>query len=320
MIRARDLHIAGATVMTNRLVAALLAAGCLLAGCSGSNPDGIGPTDPTSGNGDPGSSPGVGEFVPLFRPTSGVLPFPIDLYFSGSTDGTLNLPTAVRNFTPHFDALNALDGFSTTADITLRFSGAIDVATLESNVRIVQVEIDNATKATVGVLGILQPNVDYSIGVSPDIDSGGATVLIRPLRPLVASTGATNNGYLVLVTNGVTSSTGVAATPDAEYLTVRTAAIEDLTGGVSPPACDSISNATLNGVCRLTYAHLAIGSLLPGPLTVAPTSVVASWSFSTVATRDTLSYLAATTTARPYAFFATNLTTAFMGLPGFVDL
>jgi dienelactone hydrolase len=311
--------------MNNRLVAAFLAAGFLLAGCSGSSSDGIGPTDPTSGNGDPGDSAGVGEFVPLFRPTSGVLPFPIDLYFSGTTDGTLNLPAAVRNFTPHFDALNALDGFSTTADITLRFSGAIDAATLEPNVRIVQVEIDNATKATVGVLGILQPGVDYSIGVSPDIDSGGATVLIHPLRPLVASAGATNNGYLVLVTDGVTSSTGVAATPDAEYLTVRNAALADLTAGVSPPTCASIgtttpAGVTLNGVCRLTYAHLAIGSQLPGPFVVDPTSVVASWSFSTVATRDTLEYLAATTAARPYSVFQTPLTTAFMGLPGFVDL
>ena len=136
--------------------------------------------------------------------------------------------------------------------------------------RVLEVEIDNATKATVGVLGILQPNVDYSIGVSPDIDSGGSTVLIRPLRPLDASTGATNNGYLVLVTNGVTSSTGVAATPDAEYLTVRTAAIADLTGGVSP-ADLRVDQRTrrLNGVCRLTYAHLAIGSLLPGPFAVA---------------------------------------------------
>ena len=306
--------------MSNRLAAALVAAGLVLAGCSGSSSDSVGPTDPTSGNGDPGSSSGVGEFVPLFRPTSGVLPFPIDLYFSGTTDGTLNLPSSVSALTPHFAALNALDGFSTTADIALRFSGAVEAATLESNVRVVQVEIDNATKATVGVLGILQPDVDYSIGVSPDIDSGGSTVLIRPLRPLVASTGATNNGYLVLVTDGVSSSTGVAATPDAEYLTVRTAAIADLTGGVSPPTCESISNATLNGVCRLTYAHLAIGSQLPGPLVVDPTSVVASWSFSTVATRDTLAYLAATTTARPYTFFATGLTTAFMGLPGFVDL
>ena len=97
--------------MSNRLVAVLLIAGLALVGCGGSSSDSIGPTDPTSGNGDPGGSPGVGEFVPLFRPTGGVLPFPIDLYFSGTTDGTLNLPTSVSALTPHFAALNALDGF-----------------------------------------------------------------------------------------------------------------------------------------------------------------------------------------------------------------
>ena len=71
------------------------------------------------------------------------------------------------------------------------------------------------------MLGILQPGVDYSIGLSTDLDAGGTVVVIRPLRPLVASTGGTNNGYLILVTNGVTSAAGTAATPDAEYLTVR---------------------------------------------------------------------------------------------------
>src|SRR5688572_20796103 len=140
MIRARDLSIAGASVMSKRIVAALLLFGFVLAGCSGSSSDSIGPTDPTSGNGAPPPPPsGVGNFVPLFRPTSGVLPFPIDLYFSGSTDGTLNLPTSLRNLTPHFDALNALDGWSTTSDITVRFSAAIDPATLAANVRVIRV-------------------------------------------------------------------------------------------------------------------------------------------------------------------------------------
>ena len=306
--------------MSKRFAVALLIAGFALAGCSGSSEDGIGPTDPTSGNGNPGTSSGVGEFVPFFRPTGGVLPFPIDLYFSGSTDGTLNLPSSLSALTPHFAALNALDGYSTTADITVRFSAAIDPATLAANVRVIQVAIDNATKATVGVLGIPQAGVDYSIGVSPDIDSGGATLLIRPLRPLVASAGATNNGYLILITDGVKDSNGVAATPDAEYLTVRTAAINDLGGGINPPTCATITNATLNGVCRLTYAHLAIGSQLPGPLAVAPTSVVASFSFSTVATRDTLAYLALTTAPRTYTVAATGMNTSFMDLPGIADI
>jgi hypothetical protein len=76
----------------------------------------------------------------------------------------------------------------------------------------------------------------------------------------------------------------------------------------------------LNGVCRLTYAHLAIGSQLPGALAVAPTDVVASFSFSTVATHDTLAYLAATTTPRPHSIAATGLNTSFMGLPGIADI
>jgi dienelactone hydrolase len=307
--------------MRIRFTAAALLAGLVLAGCTGSPADGIGPTNPQSGNNAPPPPPaGVGSFVPLFRPSAGVLPFPIDLYFSGSTDGTLNIPASIAALTPHFAALNALDGWSTTADITVRFSAALNATTLAANVRVIRVAIDNATKATVGVLGILQPGVDYSIGVSPDIDSAGSTLLIRPLRPLVPSTGGTNNGYLVLITNGVRDVNGNAATPDAEYLTVRTAAISDLTGGVNPPTCASITNATLNGICRLTFAHLFIGTQLPAPLTVAPTSVVASFSFSTVATRDTLGILAATTTPRPYSVFPTGLNTSFMGLPGIADI
>jgi dienelactone hydrolase len=76
----------------------------------------------------------------------------------------------------------------------------------------------------------------------------------------------------------------------------------------------------LNGVCRLTYFHLAIASQLPPPLAVVPTDVVASWSFSTVATRDTLAYLAATTAPRPYSVIDTPLNTSFMGLPGIADI
>ena len=131
----------------------------------------------------------------------------------------------------------------------------------------------------------------------------------RPAGPTI--------GYLVLVTNGVTDINGTAATPDAEYLTARTGAIEDLTAGINPPTCASVTNLTLNGVCRLTYAHLAIGSQA---LAIPPQNVVASFSFSTVATRDTLTILAATTLQREYSIAATGLNTSFMGLPGIADI
>ncbi|HEY5720662.1 MAG TPA: hypothetical protein VIW02_09795, partial [Gammaproteobacteria bacterium] len=119
--------------MRIRHVTAITLASLLLVGCfsdsSSSGNAGIGPTNTLSGNNAPPPPPaGVGSFVPLFRPTSGILPFPIDLYFVGTTDGTLNLPSSLAALTPHFAALNALDGFSTTADISLRFSTAIDAA------------------------------------------------------------------------------------------------------------------------------------------------------------------------------------------------
>jgi dienelactone hydrolase len=310
--------------MRIRYAATALVAGLMLSACGGSTSDSIGPTDPNSGNGNPGPPPaGVGAFRARFQPSAGVLPYPTDLYFSGTSDGTLNLPSSIASFTPHFAAMNALDGYSTTADITLRFSGPISAASLAANVRVIRVSIDNATKATTGVLGILQPGVDYSIGVSPDIDTAGATMLIRPLRPLIASSGATNNGYLVLVSNGVLDTAGHAATPDSEYLNIRDTAIADIVAGLATPACATLTNPTFNGICRLTWAHLRIGASLPGGLAIAPGNVIASWSFSTESIRDTLGFLAATTTARPYTVTASAApfdTTAFMGLPGIVKL
>ena len=67
---------------------------------------------------------------------------------------------------------------------------------------------------------------------------------------------------------------------------MRTAAINDLTGGVSPPTCATITNVTLNGVCRLTYAHLAIGSRRRR-IALRRRVVVASLSFSTSRDRAT---------------------------------
>ncbi len=298
--------------------ATLAAVAVLLGGCfsnstsSGTNND-PGPTNTSSGNNAPAAP--VTAARALFAPTAGVLPYPTDLYFSGTTDGTLNISSQLANFTPNLAALNASDGFGVNTDITVRFSAPINGATLASNVRVVRVSVDNATKATTGVLGLLQPNVDYSIAVSPDIDTGGTVMLIRPLRPLVPSTGGTNNGYLVLVSNGVRAASGTAFEADTEYAQVRAGAIADIQAGLSTPTCASVTNATLNGVCRLTFAHLRIGASLPGALAIPPQNVIASFSFSTISVRDTLALIAQTTTARPYTVTALGRTTAGLGLP-----
>lgn len=279
--------------MSIRIAVVLLAA-FVVGGCSGGS-DNIGPTNPQSGNGNPTPPAGVGVFHPNFVPLSGVLPFPTDLYFSGSTDGTLNMP--VTPFLPNAATLNSQDGFSTFAPATARFSAPIDPATVSgATVRMIRVVVDNATKATIGVAGVLTYGTDYTARVAPTTDSGGMTLEILPLRPLAPSTGATNVGYLIILTNGIEDLDGNAATPDSNYLTIKGAL----------PTCASITNASLNGICQLTGAHLQIA----GAVGVPAADVILTFSFSTQSTRDSL--VIAANLAQPTAISAqfTGLTLA----------
>jgi hypothetical protein len=57
------------------------------------------------------------------------------------------------------------------------------------------VDVDNATKATIGFRRALAYGTDYTARVATTFDSGGATLEIVPLKPLTPSTGATNVGY-----------------------------------------------------------------------------------------------------------------------------
>jgi len=281
----------------NRIVAAAtVAVVLLLGGCwSSDNGPEIGPPDPSSGNGNPGNTPpATPATAAVFRPLQGLLPFPTDLYFSGSTDGTLNLPA--NALMPSLAAMNSLDGFSTTAVIRARFGSALDPATFTaSSVRVFPVTIDNTTKATTGIGAPLVLGTDFEAGLAPETGVGNTILEIRPLKPLRASTGATNNGYLVLLTNEIKTSTGAVTTPDSDYANIKAAL----------PSCAAITNSTLNGICRLVGAHLQLAAAA----SVNPANVVLSFSFSTQSTRDSLDIIANTAVAQPIAAVNSGLTT-----------
>ena len=284
--------------MDRLIAAAVLAVLLCLGGCSGAGHGTVGATDPTSGNGNPGGAmpitPPAGTAA-LFQPLQGILPYPTDLYFAGSTDGTLNIQPA-NALLPNQAAINALDGFSTTAVIRARFGGPIDPTSLTAgSVIVVQVTIDNTTRAATGVVRPLVFGTDYTAGVATDAGVGNTILEIRPSHPLVASTGTTDNGYLVLLTNGIKDSTGAAATADVDYANIKSAL----------PTCKSITDNSLNGICMLTGAHLQIAQ----GLGVNPANVVLSFSFSTQSTVDTLAAVAATATAKPITVHNTGLTT-----------
>jgi pimeloyl-ACP methyl ester carboxylesterase len=317
----------GAAGMKRQSASSLIVATLLLASCGGNGPD-VGPANTSSGNGNPGGATPPASNTPgtaLFQPLQGVLPYPTDIFFSGSTDGTLNIQPA-NALIPLQSSVNQLDGFSTTAVIRTRFASPINPATLNgSTVHVAQVVVSSTTKATVGftkklVVGTDPATADISVGVATDAGVGSTIVEIRPLKPLVPSAGpgATNVGYLVVLTNGITTTTGTAATPDADYADFKAKVAAD-------PSCSVITNTSLNGLCRLTGAHLQIAAQA---MQINPANVVLSFSFSTQATRDTMNVLAdpAVTTARPIAAVNIGATTAALTpqgaqpLPGHADV
>ena len=333
--------------MRIRNVAAVLATVMLMGGCSDSatnDSQEVGPTDPTSGNGAPPPVAGVGAFKAFFDASSGLFPYPTDGYFNGSDDGTLNIPASLQLFPRRAD-MNALDGWSTTASSFFRMSQAVrnDATMLNSSVRIIEVltlrqptgpYAPIAPSPLRGANPVLLPGVDYSVRLSPDGDALGTIVEIQWLKPLNASAGAScppplpagaicGIGYVVLVTNGVQNTSGVAATPDADYLAIRTEAIAELGRAAASgnpatfvPTCPGITDPTLKSLCTLTYTHLAVGAQLPPPATVNPTSVIISYSFTTQSTRDVLVRLSQVQTAQPITAVPTGRTTADLLPPG----
>ena len=293
------------------LVAALTVAGC--SSSAGNGPD-VNPTDPTTGNGNPsgGSNTPAAPAVTaaLFQPAQGIFPFPNDLYFSGTTDGTINIQPA-NGLIPNQVGLNALDGWSTTAPIRVRFGGALDATSFSAaNIRVYQVTLSNTNKSVTGFTRPLTYGTEFSATVAPDVDSGGTVLVITPLVPLVPSTGASTAtpgvGYLVLLTNGIHMVGGAAATADRDYATIKT------TLGATPsPAsaanCASLPNTPMQGACGLTLSHLLVAANPAlGPLALNPADVIVSFNFSTQATQDTLRALGQVIAAGPAGAIAVN--------------
>jgi hypothetical protein len=291
-------------VKTRLVAPALMAlAGIALVGCSASKDGPKWPPPPTT------------VAKANFNLTTGALPYPTDLFFAGSTDGTLNLPSIAYRPASMQSALNALDGWSTSATLDTSFSLPIDPATISgSTVKIIRLWQDPRTKAPANpadptaaalflpvgavspVAGVLTYGTDFTAAVDDSVDSGGKILRITPLKPFQYSSGpaynkAPNNGrflnvgYLVVLTDGLKSTDGQTMGSDTLYSNIKSA----------PANCSTITDPTQNLVCQLTKAHLGIAQATGTPAS----SVIMSWSFSTQSIDDTLAYLQTTAQAKP---------------------
>jgi pimeloyl-ACP methyl ester carboxylesterase len=307
---------------------ALAAVALALSGCLSDAKD---PDRPSPGTGDGVPQiPVVGDtFRVFFDPLKALMPYPNDILgfvAAPGTDGTLNLPAQALQ--PLAPLVNQLDGFSTNARIQANFSRRVAPASLNpATVFLIEVAISPQTKAVVGLsdetlckLGAAPPancaaigvattgnpflvqGVDYAVSVAPDIDAGGQTIQLKPLRPLNSNrpnlfTPGTENGYLMFLTRGITDTQGTPAQPDATYAQV-VAGFQAGLIQLPPPGTPLPPGLTTEQLLGLFLAaHLTVGEFVGIPAG----NVIVTASFTTQDTRTVLRTVAEMAEAGPSA-------------------
>ncbi|MDP7591147.1 MAG: lipase [Litorilituus sp.] len=173
-------------------------------------------------------TPVVASARVVFDPGNGVLSVPNDLLFSGTTDGTLNLPADdVTDYADPTVAMSALDGWSTTnpfvlaidfpAGTSLDASSVFDAASVKVYECQPKLLTENCT-----VAGELTFGVDFIAQAS------GNSIAVVPLKPLKAKT-----AYILALTNNLRDSNGKAVAGSSTYESVR----QDIT--VNPMATEA---------------------------------------------------------------------------------
>jgi pimeloyl-ACP methyl ester carboxylesterase len=282
-----------------RLTLVSLAAASLVSGCETGSSDEPQPIAFT-----PGAAPAGTGFVAMYAPPVDNVPYPNDIY---NPTGT-KLAVPVKRTSPLADALNTLDGFSTTAVISAPFNAPLDAASLipwnpltmgptAAAASIVVMKIAPGTPAP------LVAGTDYTVRISAAAGSGGGILEIVPLKPLAPRT-----RYAFIITNGVRSTANVAAGADLVFGAVRDTY---LAGGTSVPGQPALDPLFLV-IPPLLEAARAIG--------IDPRNVVVAWSMLTQSTTDVLDVVDATTALQDATLGSAGITTAQLGLRGWADI
>jgi len=209
-----------------------------------------------------------------------VIPFPNNILFQGSLDGTLNIPVEnAADFSDPAVAMNAQDGFSTVTPITTGFSGAVDASSFASGVRIYEVTTDAATGVVLTVDRLLTYGQEF-VAVLSSVDTTDSTMAILPLQPLKPK-----QAYMVVITNSVKSVSGLPVGISGSYL---------LTHGLTPLHEGGVSNTPLLSDAQaqqlepLRQATVVAETALNAFDQTASTDIIISWNFTTQSITDVL--------------------------------
>lgn len=225
----------------------------------------------------PGSGDGSTKFVaPVYAPGNSELPIPNDLLFNGSTDLTLNIPTAdPTDMSDPQNAISALDGWSTHAPFNIEFRGAIDGSTIApgQNVRIFKVSVARG-EVSPGIPGPTGPvtGVEAELTAGAEfvaVPNGPAAIGVVPTAPLQPQA-----SYMVIVTNSITDADGNAIIADSQFSVAK-----------SPdPIPEGQATSALEPVRQLVNAMLAAAT----GAGVERESVVLAYQFTVQSTADAL--------------------------------
>ncbi len=271
------------------LSAVLAVSGCESGTSRGPEPTAFAAPAPPQGTG----------FVALYAPPVDVVPYPNDLY--NPTGVRLNVPVKITS--PLANALNTIDGFSTTAAISAPFNAPLDAQSLVPFNPLNPTGTENVFVLDVTNNMPLVAGLHYRLRVSPA--ASGATLEIIPLMPLAPRT-----RYAFIITSGVQSSYGSAAGADTIFGAVRDAHLAGLTSVPGAPQLDPLFPA-------ITPLIDLAGTLgLPGA------SVVSAWSMLTQSTGDVLEAVAASVAPQSATIVPAGVNTGDLnlGLAGYADL
>lgn len=246
--------------------------------------------------------------VASFDPNNSVIPFPNNLLFSGTADGTLNIPvTDATDFSNPQVALNTLDGFSTITPISTSFSTAIDSSSLVPPalatpplpvpVRVFQVTLVPGPIGT-GPIGLVV-SIDTELVFGDDfvatlssLDTSNSTLVISPLKPLAES-----SNYFVVLTNGIKASDGKAFAADTTYALAKSTSPLIVMGESQVNALDDAQAAALEPLRQLTNFNEA--AMIAFDVAVNRDDIILSWTFTTQSIGDVLTKVQSDVTINP---------------------
>jgi dienelactone hydrolase len=252
-----------------------------------------------------------------FDPNNGVIPFPNNLLLLGTTDLTLNIPVPnpqAADAGPKL-AMNALDGFSTSAPWSMGFSQPIDGTTLAGNVHMFEVTLSGPGGGVTGIVRELASPQEFVAALAPS-DTTSRTLAIVPTKPLKQRT-----SYMAVVTDGIKTAAGANVRSSFTYLLATSHNALCAGGASTNPALSAAQACALEPLRQLTNAQEAAAA----GAGIAPGSIAMSWVATTQSITPTFQALAALTAATPAA--ATHvaptgqtLASLGLGLPAVADI